>query len=334
MKKKILAETVHNNNSSTKKNINYYNNWIIIIVSWLTSMTLIISWVLWILFFKKNTIELISIIDMIISKNVITFNLTLATLTIPVLGFGCVILGVVGFPFIFFKKNDFISLILTRIILLISLFFIIGSILFICFGYSAFYEYVVNNGLTKILFFIVPWLLEIFYFIILILSCLSFIKKSRQKKYMSAEMKILYDQNEIFQQEPVVTTPTNNDEQQIIWTPQQIEEVWNKGEIINHFNPKLYRKDYAGCLMFWHSFIAQPKLNDAVESLNWTIVYERPMTEGGTNYIKNLVPMNNNNAITKGNNFPNWTTSVTYDIKKNKNIFKKKSWKYKEKNEF
>ncbi len=330
MKKKIFKETV-DDNYSTKKSINYYNNWMIIIFSWLTSVTLLISWVLWIIFFKRETTDLLILIDNLITKKFFKFNLTFPTLTIAVLVFGFIILGVVAFPFIFLKNNDFISLILTRIMLWISLFFIIGSIWFFSFGgYVAFYKFASTITIRKKLFFIIPWGLEFFYFIVLIISCICFIKKSRKKKYMSLEAKALYSQNEINQN---ITSSTNNEEEETIWTPQQIEEVWNKGEIINNFNPQLYRRDYAGALMFWHNFIAQPKLNDPIESLNWTIVYERPTKADGTNYIKNLVPMNNSNAVTKGNNFPHWTTSVTYDSKKNKNIFKKKSWKHKEKNQ-
>lgn len=329
MKKKILQETIDSNNSPTKKNINYYNNSIIIVFSWLTSMTLIISWTVSIFFFKTETNNLLIFINSLFTKKVINFYLSFSILTIIILGFGFIILGIVGFPFIFFKNNDFISLILVKIMLWISLFFIAGSILFISLGYSSFYKnYFIKNN---ILFFIIPWILVSFYFTILILSCLCFIKKSRQKKYMSLEMKPPYFQNEINQKTEPLLTQTNNDEQQI-WTAQQIEEVWNKGEIVNDFNPQLYRKDYAGALMFWHNFIPQPKLNDSIESLNWTIVYERPITNGGDKYTKNLVPMNNNNAVTKGNNFPSWTTTTTYDSKKRKNIFKKKSWKYKEKN--
>lgn len=335
MKKKISSENVENNSSSTQKNINYYNNWIIIITSWLISMTLIISWVLWILFFKKNTKELLGIIDKIITNHGISFNLTFPTLTIAVLGFGFVILGIVTFPFIFFKKNDFISLLLARIMLLISLLLIIGSILFVAFGYLAFYDYVISKSISNILFFIIPWSLEVFYSIILIFFCLFFIKKNRQKKYLHIQNKIdeKYSMPAINISKNISDGSTNshNESQAIIWTAQQIEEVWNKGEIIDNFNPKLYRKDYAGSLMFWHNFLQQAKLNDEVENLNWTIVYEKPLSAGGSNYIKNLVPMNNNNAISKGNSFPHWTTAVTYDNKKNKNIFKKKSWKYKSK---
>ncbi|WP_338961274.1 MULTISPECIES: hypothetical protein [unclassified Spiroplasma] len=100
--KKIFKETV-DDNYSTKKSINYYNNWLIIIFSWLTSITLIISWVLWIIFFKRKTTDLLILIDNLITKKFFKFNLTFLTLTIAVLGFGFIILGIVAFPFIFLK---------------------------------------------------------------------------------------------------------------------------------------------------------------------------------------------------------------------------------------
>ncbi|WP_425382513.1 hypothetical protein [Spiroplasma endosymbiont of Melieria omissa] len=52
---------------------------------------------------------------------------------------------------------------------------------------------------------------------------------------MSLEGKALYSQSEINQN--ITSSTNNNDDEQAIWTPQQIEEVWNKGEIINNFNP-------------------------------------------------------------------------------------------------
>lgn len=110
-----------------------------------------------------------------------------------------------------------------------------------------------------------------------------------------------------------------------LWTDQQIEDVWNKGGIISNFNPSLYRKDYAGALMYRNSFLNHVRLNDDVKSFNWTIVHQKPLTTGGTNDISNLVPLNNTNAISKGNNYPKWKTTVFYNGKEN--IFKEKSWK-------
>lgn len=110
-----------------------------------------------------------------------------------------------------------------------------------------------------------------------------------------------------------------------LWTDQQIEDVWNKGEIISNFNPSLYRKDYAGALMYRNSFLNHVRLNDDVKSFNWTIVHQKPLTIGGTNDIGNLVPLNNTNAISKNNNYPKWKTTVFYNGKEN--IFKEKSWK-------
>lgn len=110
-----------------------------------------------------------------------------------------------------------------------------------------------------------------------------------------------------------------------LWTAQQIEDVWNKGEIISNFNPSLYRKDYAGALMYRNSFLNHVRLNDDVKSFNWTIVHQKPLVAGGTNDISNLVPLNNNNAISKGDNYPKWKTTVFYNGKEN--ILKEKSWK-------
>lgn len=132
---------------------------------------------------------------------------------------------------------------------------------------------------------------------------------------------------------PVVTNPiakintTTNvaSNNEITWTPEQIEEVWNKGEIIENYNSQLYRKDYAGALMFKNNFINNVKIDDDPKNLNWTIIYQCPLSHGGTANISNLQPMNNINAITKGNNYPRWKTGVAFNGKQN--VLKQKSWK-------
>ncbi|WP_342218439.1 hypothetical protein [Spiroplasma endosymbiont of Amphimallon solstitiale] len=125
---------------------------------------------------------------------------------------------------------------------------------------------------------------------------------------------------------PVQTNNSSNIvNSEVTWAPQQIEEVWNKGEIIDDYNPQLYRKDYAGGLMFKNNFISNVKLNDDPKSYNWTIIHQRPLFHGGTSDISNLQPMNNTNAITKGNNYPRWKTAITFNGKQN--FLKQKSWK-------
>lgn len=120
---------------------------------------------------------------------------------------------------------------------------------------------------------------------------------------------------------PVITTS------QVRWSAQQIEDVWDKGEIIPNFNPSLYRKDYAGALMFKQNFLNNVSFNDAVKSLNWTITHQKPLAVGGTNDISNLVPLNNNNVVSKSNNYPKWKTRITYNGKEN--VLKQKRWKHK-----
>lgn len=120
---------------------------------------------------------------------------------------------------------------------------------------------------------------------------------------------------------PVITTS------QVRWSAQQIEDVWDKGEIIPNVNPSLYRKDYAGALMFKQNFLNNVSFNDAVKSLNWTIMHQKPLAVGGSNDISNLVPLNNNNAVSKSNNYPKWKTRITYNGKEN--VLKQKRWKHK-----
>lgn len=121
----------------------------------------------------------------------------------------------------------------------------------------------------------------------------------------------------------MLANTTNSDEK--IWTPQQIEEVWNKAQIIKNYDPNLYRKDYAGALLFRHAFVNNVVLNDDPKSYNWTIVCQRPLTAGGKIELNNLQPLNNTNALTKANNYPKWKTAISYNGKEN--ILKQKSWK-------
>ncbi|WP_339041518.1 hypothetical protein [Spiroplasma endosymbiont of Apeira syringaria] len=77
--------------------------------------------------------------------------------------------------------------------------------------------------------------------------------------------------------------------------------------------------------MFRNNFISNVKLDDDPKSYNWTIIHQRPLFHGGTSDISNLQPMNNTNAITKGNNYPRWKTAIAFNGKQN--FLKQKSWK-------
>ncbi|WP_342276103.1 hypothetical protein [Spiroplasma endosymbiont of Nebria brevicollis] len=394
----------------------------IIISSALISITFIISWILWLTLFRNDINEIIAVVNAVITKNGITFNLTFQTLTIATLSFAIVTLGVTTFPFIFLKKKSIITLILGILMLVISVLLITVTTSFGIFVYCNFHNYVISkNSIVDILFFAIPIGLEMLYCVVLVLFCtlLIFTSFKNKKKMFELEIPVVsktkeknslvsqgmslfsepssesisfveptIDTNQITngqtspntpvgqqginivitnnsslpqsptqtpvpviplvpntpvfnQQSPTQTpvptplvsnTPSNRHYPQselttgeMVWSTQQIEDVWNKGEIIPNFNPSLYRKDYGGALIYKNSFLNHARLNDDIKSFNWTIIHQKPLSSGGANNISNLVPLNNTNAISKANNYPKWKTTVTYNGKEN--VFKEKSWK-------
>lgn len=113
----------------------------------------------------------------------------------------------------------------------------------------------------------------------------------------------------------------------IVWSPEEIETIWNKSEIIAGYDSKLYRKDYAGALMFRKAFVNYPteETENNPKSYNWTIAIQKPVNHGGTIEDDNLLAMNTMNFLKKGNHYPHWKTIITYDGREN--ILKEKQWK-------
>jgi len=110
-----------------------------------------------------------------------------------------------------------------------------------------------------------------------------------------------------------------------LWTPEQVQVVWAKAEIITGVNDKLYRKDYAGAWMFRDSFKNTIEDTDNTKTYSWTIVLHRPLSQGGTIDSYNLDPMNVINAKAKGEDYPRWRTQLS--SKENENVVKEQVWK-------
>ncbi len=372
------------------RNINSHNRWGIIVSSGLMAITLIISWVLWLILYRTNVNEILTILTEVINSKGITFTLTFQILTIFTLIFSVITLVFITIPFIFLNKYGVITLVWALIVVVISLVLLIGSGLLISYGYKKIYSYVMDKKIINVLFFILPWgfaLICSFFLVLFSLWLIMANLRNKSKKALSLrnnnalsarEISASVEQNSLFGEQtigpsftdrffnehdkstqginivinntgggalpqsklldnqvtsnpnPVQTNNSSNNSSNVVnsevtWTPQQIEEVWNKGEIIDDYNPQLYRKDYAGALMFKNNFISNVKLNDDPKSYNWTIIHQRPLFHGGTSDISNLQPMNNTNAITKGNNYPRWKTAITFNGKQN--FLKQKSWK-------
>lgn len=125
-------------------------------------------------------------------------------------------------------------------------------------------------------------------------------------------------------------TSTNNYDNNnyvLQFSNEQIEETWNKGQIITDLDPNLYRKDYAGALMYKQSFVANPTIysENNTKSYNWTIALQKPLSQNGTTDISNLQPVNTLNVLSKGDNYPQWTTKIFFNDKEN--IIKEQNWK-------
>ncbi|WP_375316957.1 hypothetical protein [Spiroplasma endosymbiont of Virgichneumon dumeticola] len=112
-----------------------------------------------------------------------------------------------------------------------------------------------------------------------------------------------------------------------VWTKEQINTAWERGLITPTYEAEAYRSDYAGALMFKGSFIANPNVeeNNNVRSYSWTIVYQRPLVAGGTEETSNLWPLNCINALAKGQDYPKWQTTITFNGRQN--VLKNKKWK-------
>ncbi len=75
-------------------------------------------------------------------------------------------------------------------------------------------------------------------------------------------------------------------------------EVWKKGREIDGLDPSEYRKDACGAIMIYSKFGV---FNN---EFGWGIDYIYPSTLGGDDRMENLRPMQYQNIISKGSDFP------------------------------
>lgn len=87
--------------------------------------------------------------------------------------------------------------------------------------------------------------------------------------------------------------------------------VWEKAQIVEGYNPSLYRKDSCGAWM------AYTKYGDITNPYGWEIDHVYPQSLGGQNHYGNLRPMNWQNNRSKGNDYPSYQSMVKADGNKN-----------------
>lgn len=80
------------------------------------------------------------------------------------------------------------------------------------------------------------------------------------------------------------------------FTPERLEQIWDKGQPIRGKNPDLYRKDIFGNIMYRPSY-------GKTSEMGWNVDHSKPQALGGTDHLNNLQPMNSIANIKKGKKY-------------------------------
>lgn len=102
-------------------------------------------------------------------------------------------------------------------------------------------------------------------------------------------------------------------------TNQLKQQVWEKGQIVDGFNPDMYRKDPCGAWIVWDRYGVRDSL------YGWEIDHIFPqatLQEKGVpaaliDDLRNLRPMQHENNASKSDDYPSYTAVVTSEDKMN-----------------
>ena len=89
-------------------------------------------------------------------------------------------------------------------------------------------------------------------------------------------------------------------------TQAEIDAAWEKAIKQPNNNPDVFRKDYAG------AWIRKSDYGETTD-YGWEIDHLIPLAQDGTYSLDNLIPMHWRNNRTKGDDYPQWRTSMTSD---------------------
>lgn len=97
------------------------------------------------------------------------------------------------------------------------------------------------------------------------------------------------------------------------------QKVWEKGRVVEGFNPEMYRKDACG------AWIIRDKYGAIDNLYGWHIdhiypasrLYEMGVPESDIWDLRNLRPLQCQNNLTKSDDYPSYTAAVTSEGNKN-----------------
>lgn len=104
-----------------------------------------------------------------------------------------------------------------------------------------------------------------------------------------------------------------------IFTDAEILEVWKKAFEVSGVDPDIFRQDYSGA---WIRYADHGNRNS---QYGWEIDHLKPLSQGGEETMANYLPLQWQNNVRKGDNYPRWATAVTADGQNN--VEQVKYWK-------
>lgn len=90
-----------------------------------------------------------------------------------------------------------------------------------------------------------------------------------------------------------------------------IDAVWEKALVVEGYNPSILRKDCVG------AWIMKQEYGNTDSLYGWEIDHIYPIARGGGDDMINLRPMQWQNNIAKGKDFPVYQTAVKADGNRN-----------------
>lgn len=96
-----------------------------------------------------------------------------------------------------------------------------------------------------------------------------------------------------------------------------INYIWNQGLIVEDYDSSLFRKDAAG------AWISRSEYGNRDSKFGWEIDHIYPTALGGDNDESNLRPMQWENNVSKGDNYPDYVAVVAAEG--NQNVDKQSS---------